>query len=237
MYSEFAMIVRIVFAGFVALLLSGQVASATSGTGQTTCFSATGITDCVFDIGFPRQDGSTGSAIVYAKLNITGGAVDETATEWSCVRDEATKLVWEAKTPDGLRAVGHRYAWANADTATNGGDTGGTTETAACGDSLNGQSCTSEAYVAAVNAAGLCGFNDWRVPSQRELLTLVHAGRMGPAIDVSVFPLTASGVYWAADTHAPIPAFAWGVHFGSGTANATYKNRLNHLRLVRGAKF
>jgi hypothetical protein len=75
------------------------------------------------------------------------------------------------------------------------------------------------------------------VPSQRELLTLVHADRTGPAIDVSVFPLTASGVYWAADTHAPIPAFAWGVHFGSGTANATYKNRLNHLRLVRGAKF
>lgn len=213
---------------------AGQLAD----TGQTACYNASSTTDCTTDASFPRQDGATGLPPGYAKLDVAGNALDASATAWACVRDDATGLVWEAKTAEpGLQRLTHRYAWSNTDPSTNGSDAGGTTETSWCGETLNGQACTTENYVIAVNAQQLCGAADWRLPTQRELLTLVHAGRNNPTIDTAFFPHTANDVYWAANNYALIPAFAWGVNFAYGAANADYKSRPYRVRLVRGAPF
>lgn len=207
-------------------------------TGQTGCYNTAAVTDCTTDAGFPRQDGSLGSTPGYTKLDAAGQALDPAATAWSCVRDDATGLVWEAKTRDGgIHDTAHRYTWFNSFDALNGGDRGTLGTAESCAGSLGWNTCNTEFMMAVANSGRLCGADDWRVPTQRELLTLVHAGRGSPAIDATFFPNTAHGVYWSTDTYAAIPAFAWGVHFGYGAANATQKDRLYHLRLVRGKRF
>jgi len=51
-------------------------------------------------------------------------------------------------------------------------------------------------YVRTINNVGLCGFNDWRMPSLEELRTLVIRGR-SPAIDHDYFPTTEAAEYWS----------------------------------------
>ena len=229
-----------IFALKIAVLLatSPYVFAALPGTGQGTCYDAAGPVACESPE-FPGQDAALGGgAIGYDKLDAAGNTVDPAATQWSCVRDPATELVWEVKMADaGLRSWQHRYAWSNANFASNGGDAGGTTETEFCNDSLGGQGCTTERYAAAVNAAQLCGFADWRLPTQRELLGLLDAGAQNPAIATAFFPNTVSNVYWSADSYGPTPAMGWGVHFGYGAASADYKSRPYPVRLVRGTPF
>ena len=234
----------------------GVASAALPDTGQTSCFNGSVLVACDESntgdaSGMPRQDGGLGldsagaskigggaAGFDYSKFDAAGNVLDASASTWACTRDNLTGLTWEVKTADGgLRDVGHRYAWSNADSAVNGGDAGGTTETARCSDSLNGQGCSSGNYVAAVNALNLCGVSDWRMPTQRELLTLVHAGAINPTIDTGYFPNTADDAYWAANSYGRIPAMAWGVHFGYGAANADYKTRFYRLRLVRGVPF
>lgn len=77
----------------------------------------------------------------FCKIGSDGERLDPDASEWSCVEDTLLGKFWEVKTDDGgLRDKDWSYA------AT--GDAG------ACGDSLgDGVACTTDAYVAAVNAS------------------------------------------------------------------------------------
>ncbi len=61
----------------------------------------------------------------------------------------------------------------------------------------------------------LAGRDDWRVPSVKELQTVVDESRRSPTIDTSAFPDTASDVFW---TSSPIELYtaAWFVDFDSG---------------------
>lgn len=217
----------------VAIAQTGQL----PGTGQTACYTtaSSGTTDCISDPIFPRQDGSRAATLNYTKIDASGSDLDATAASWVCVRDNTTGLTWEIKTPDGgLRGAVHRYAWKNSDTSRNGGNTGSIGDMNSCGMTLGAQTCNTESYIAAVNATNACGASDWRLPSQMELLTLVHAGNLRPAIDTSYFPNTTHTPYWSATPHAMNPANAWGVHFGYGAAHAENKTAANAVRLVRG---
>lgn len=202
-------------------------------TGQTSCYNMTAATDCVADTGFPRQDGSQVAAAGYTKLDAAGNDLDASAPSWSCVRDNATGLVWEVKTSDsGLRDAAHRYVWLSFDVG-NGGVSGGAILADFCGGTI-GTDCNTENYVSFVNGSNYCGANDWRLPTQMELLTLVHAGNIRPAIDAGFFPNTASVPYWSSLTYAVNPLNAWGVHFGYGATHAVPKSEPNAVRLVRG---
>ena len=84
-----------------------------------------------------------------------------------------------------------------------------------------------------------CGFgagSGWRVPTRRELLSIVHNGAVGPAIDTTYFPGTAGDWYWTSDTYAPVPAFAWFVVFYGGYSGADNKSNTVHVRLVRSGQ-
>jgi hypothetical protein len=59
----------------------------------------------------------------------------------------------------------------------------------------------------------------WRVPSVKELLTLVDESRWGPAIDPAAFPGTPSDYFWTSSPLATFPMFVWTVFFGKGTAS------------------
>ena len=91
--------------------------------------------------------------------------------------------------------------------------------------------------IKAHNDATRCGYSDgWRVPTRRELLSIVHHGAYNPAIDGDYFPSTVSDWYWSNDDYAPDPASAWGVNFNDGSAGANGKANSSHVRLVRSGQ-
>ncbi len=61
------------------------------------------------------------------------------------------------------------------------------------------------------NTPSRCGFNSgWRMPTRRELLSLVHYGTYNPSIDLNYFPSTSADSFWTSDTFAaPAPFNAW----------------------------
>lgn len=168
----------------------------------------------------------------------TGAALGTGSADWACTRDNTTGLTWEIKAGNGtsLRYAEHTYTWYNSDDNTNGGIKG-TTSSDTCNAVLRGSPCNTEAYVTAVNALSLCGSADWRMPTKRELLTLVFTDRTIPSIEPFYFPNPAASPFWSASSFAPDATNAWFVDFADGYSNGADKSSSNSVRLVRGARF
>lgn len=147
--------------------------------------------------------------------------------------------MWEVKTSSGLRSSTHQYTWYSSDAASNGGNVGAL-GTNTCGGSLAAapfnNECNTQNFVAAVNAVGLCGASDWRLPSQRELLSIVHGGNTNPSIDGAYFPNTFSFCYGTKTTFAADSAVAWFVYFSHGYPYSNVKTSGYVVRLVRGGQ-
>jgi hypothetical protein len=76
------------------------------------------------------------------------------------------------------------------------------------------------AYCNSLNTApALGGLSSWRLPSLKEIWTIVDTGGFNPAIDTSVFPDTVSGFYWTSSPLPTQPSRAYPVEFGSGTGS------------------
>lgn len=169
----------------------------------------------------------------------TSAALGTGVADWACTKDNVTGLIWEVKTTSGLRNMNHTYTWYSTNSTTNGGNAGAL-GTDTCGGSLaaapyNNQ-CNTQNYAAAVNAATLCGASDWRVPTRKELLTLMHAGATKPSIDTAYFPNTNTATWWTNSTYVADPAYAWIVYFGNGVSDAYGKSGGYFVRLVRGGQ-
>lgn len=145
---------------------------------------------------------STGYSLV---PNAKGGTYDKT----ECVKDNATGLIWEGKPTTGLRDATERYTNENTDKE---------------GD--------ASAFVAAVNMQGLCGYNDWRLPTVQELVRLVDYSKERPAIDVTWFPNTKADAYWTSTPYTGEASGAWYLDFLNGK-NGMDRNFAYHVRLVR----
>ena len=103
---------------------------------------------------------------------------------------------------------------------------------------MNGGLCNTEAFVAAVNAAYLCLYTDWRLPTRRELLTLVNADGSSPSIAPTYFPNTIASNFWSGSSYVPTPTIAWGVNFDNGVTITNVKtSSVYFVRLVRGGQF
>lgn len=147
------------------------------------------------------------------------------ANQWGCTRDNVTGLIWEVKTVSGLRDKDKTYTWYNPNDRHNGGSKG---------DNCTGAECNTDLFIKAVNQQGLCGANDWRLPTRRELHSMVHHGRVtAPAVDISSFPNTASTGYWTATPVAATPFKAWYVNFENGWDFWDDKANKQRVRLVR----
>jgi hypothetical protein len=102
--------------------------------------------------------------------------------------------------------------------------------------------------VDAVNAQGLCGFFDWRLPSHNELLSLVHFGKLQPPLieneyfpDMGTVGPDALLWYW---TFVPNvdgvnergAQSAWAIDFNSGVDNFINKSTQARIKLVRAGR-
>lgn len=134
----------------------------------------------------------------YTKLDAFGNALEEDASEWSCVRENTMGRVWEVKTSDGgVHDAGHTFSWysPNIEDENKGVENAGV-----CADPSN---CDTEKYVSQVNAMSLCGFNDWRLPIYGELLFIKHGVIFPFLTNVNeYFPSTSNNSdngYWSAE--------------------------------------
>lgn len=174
----------------------------------------------------------------FTKLSETGLRVSETEKSWSCVQDNSTGLIWEVKDAGmGLRSKWHTYTWYNPDEKSNGGVEGreGDVDDVTCGNPVAVKGgCDTEKYVAAVNASGLCGYNDWRMPSVDELSSLIDYSRSLPAIQQDFFPdIVMPAGFWTSSPSAAGPSYAWIVIFDDGYLGTCVKSWNYYLRLVR----
>ncbi len=230
--------------------------NALNDTGVTGCATANALgLDCNdsrdgTDV-YPAQDAELGrdatnnddsdgrAGFSFTKLDEAGNplvdqTVDYADAPWACVRDEVTGLVWETKTDDGaLQDSGWRYSWYNSQGIRDGGVTGAENQ----GICIDDATCDTEKYLAALNAATVCGQDDWRLPSRSELLSLVDYGApQQPYIDTGYFPNTvASAEYWT-ETTSYTPSFKRTINFNSGGSRSVPIGNFNAVRAVRGGR-
>lgn len=215
--------------------------AALNDTGQITCIKGSRISgqctgtgqdaDHGRDVSVPRaKDGWRGfqfvkvcnSGSVAGKGGCLASAVQGPGpNDWGCTQDKVTGLIWELKTTDG--GLNDRNRQFN--------------------DLLNDPS-SADVQVAAVNAAGLCGKQDWRRPSVDELfgLATMHEQAAGffPGMVLDWFPDHSSNdTYWTGNVYANPNSVArtWFARFGP-TSLVDHENRssLMRLRLVRSAR-
>lgn len=216
----------------LALVSLPTLAAGLNDTGMTQCYDGTSLVACSDantgdSSAYPRQDARFGRDAKNAagQLPKTGGgaagfdftkianngtvlaagaAQGSGAGDWACTKDNVTNLIWSLQTVSAIN-------WVDAN-ATGAGSP-----------------------IATHNAATRCGFaNGWRVPTRRELISIVHNGTSSPAIDATYFPGTVSEwFYWTSHIYVPDEGNAWVVSFRSGFSSPGYLGLPNHVRLVR----
>ncbi|MDS4041290.1 MAG: SBBP repeat-containing protein, partial [Candidatus Competibacter sp.] len=196
--------------------------------------------------------GADGAPLAIQNAAWDNAGSEASGTQWSCVRDNVTGLIWEVKTADGgLRDQNWTYTWYSPDPNANGGDAGVADTGAGVGSDNcfdNGR-CDTHQYRTDVNQAALCGFTDWRLPTFQELLSIVDYGGT-PPIDGAYFPNTITNgqyaFYWSSSVWAGGSNVAYALDFefvwldfiekaaGSGSVGALYIGQ--PVRLVRGGQ-
>ncbi len=147
------------------------------------------------------------------------------------VLDNVTGLIWEVKQDnDGTQDYANphdadnTYTWCDTNPDSNGGDQG------TCGTN------DTEEFIDALNTNNFGGHNDWRLPTLKELVTLVDYSRVNPSIDTSFFPDTVSFYYWSSTTSANYTNGAWLVPFDYGHVHNNPKESSYYVRAVRGGQ-
>ncbi len=74
------------------------------------------------------------------------------------------------------------------------------------------------------------GKDDWRLPSRKELMTIVKYRLNNPASD---FPDMPAVYFWSSSTSSESEGFAWGINFRNGSLNNYDKASTQHTRCVR----
>ena len=183
----------------------------------------------------------------YTKISNSGAVLPDTATlgngvnDWACTKDNKTGLTWEVKTDDGgLRDMDWYYSWYKP-SGDNGGSVGYTDIDKSFGtpDCSTQNNCNTDAFTNAVNAQGLCGKKDWRMPTIDELKGLITIPstvnqplNQSLYIDANYFPNTKPNSYWSSSSDS-VSRGAWVVGFSYGYSGSLVKLNKAVVRLVR----
>jgi hypothetical protein len=206
-------------------------------TGQTKCYNVAGhvITCPSPGQALYGQDANyTINPMSYTKLDAAGNALPDSATSWTMVKDNVTGLIWEMKTnKDGTKNYNdphdadNTYTWYDSNPATNGGYAG-----------TPGDGTDTEDFIKALNDAHYGGNSDWRMPTVKELMSIVDifTSFSGPAINTVYFPNTVSDIYWSSTTESGRTNHALGLHFFFGESAWPDKSGSYYVRAVRGGQ-
>lgn len=203
--------------------------------------------DIIAKNGLTRKAGSGTLGFDFTRLDQNGAELDDDALPWNCVRDNITGLVWQVKSPQNtsdIHSAGQRLSWFSE--GDNGGFEGTLTPSSGSCNLASGN-CNTQDYKQEVNAQGLCGFFDWRIPSPDELMSLVHFGKTSaPLVDTDFFlnltpdddqPMwfwtNQSNADGVTDTGAQS---VWAIDFASGVDGFLRKSQTHRLMLVRAGR-
>lgn len=232
-----------------------------SDSGATNCYNNSQSISCN-DASFPRQDGETGTDAVavhldkvgvglasfdFTKLDENGDELPNTVTDFACVRDNNTGLIWELKTTStnlppntSLRDANNRYTWHYPDGSIGGSEGVQGPALSTCPSTTD---CGMSVYVEEVNESLYCGGSNWRVPTARELQSIVNyqQGSANGVLDTALFDdlpsssLINSLYYFTSQTSADGggEGSAWVINFVNGNDNAVPKADAVFVRLVR----
>jgi len=114
----------------------------------------------------------------------------------------------------------------------------------AVGQQWNGKRCNGEskmldwqtamALVDTLNAQGIAGHSDWRMPMVPELASIVERQCFNPRMNEKIFPDAPSELFWTSMEKIGTNNYAYTLDFGGGAAMATDKQKQGAVRLVRG---
>jgi hypothetical protein len=76
----------------------------------------------------------------------------------------------------------------------------------------------------------------WRLPSVKELASIVDRSRSDPSVDFGAFPATSPIRFWTSTPNAGDTSAAWLVHFSDGTVTFNGRHVLFAVRLVKAAQ-
>lgn len=168
----------------------------------------------------------------YTKVTQKGESISPWAGPWQCVLDQETGLLWEVKTDsETIHDAYWSYSWfIEQDGIENFGD---------C--YFKKDRCDTSDLIEHVNQQGLCQRKNWRLPTLKELQTLVYQQHKPgyQTIDLGFFPNTKAGDYWTVSNQPQLEgAFrhlregAYVVNFKTGESQALPYRNAAFVRLV-----
>jgi hypothetical protein len=87
----------------------------------------------------------------------------------------------------------------------------------------------AQTYCKTLSLAG----TGWRLPTRKELQTIVDYSQSNPAIDPTAFPATPAASFWSSSPVAGSPANVWNVNFDYGNTSSNRVTNTNDVRCVR----
>jgi hypothetical protein len=145
--------------------------------------------------------------------------------EWACLIDNVTGIWWEVKADTGYRAKDLTYTDYSPDYDPVG---------------QYGSPTDATGFVAAVNAANLCGQHDWNLSHTAKVQTIVHYGVVAAGsarVDTRYFPNTQPGWYWNDSPNLSAVANAWAMNFADGSvSNDANRATLRYVQVLRNSK-
>jgi len=145
----------------------------------------------------------------YTKLDEQGNALPDGVLSFAMVKDNVTGLIWEVKTNHGsIHGKDNSYNWQDA----------------------------QNVFITQLNELNFGGYSDWRLPTVKELASIVNSGRYDPSINADYFPNTRSSRYWSSIIYTYNSDNSWYVDFDEG--KVLFDNRLHpyYVRAVRGGQ-
>lgn len=90
-------------------------------------------------------------------------------------------------------------------------------------------------YIGVLNRESYLGYNDWRLPTVKELVTIVDYKSVEPAVDKNKFPCINSAIYWSSTPDISCKDEAWSVSFIYGDVHSHVNKKFKyHVIAVRG---
>ena len=165
----------------------------------------------------------------FLKMSNDAEILELESSEWSCVLDNKSSLVWEVKSEnEGIQYALNTYTWFDGVSGKNNG--------IYSKNCYWGKNCNTQSYIEDINKAELCTYSDWRLPTTNELITIVnYYGDSDILIDLDFFPNTQMGAYWTSMSANSSLAYEIPFFYGGFIAKLREKSLHTYIRLVRSA--